>query len=209
MTSVVRCLAGMLLVTVAFMPLRFAMAEPLHIYAAGSLTAAFTDMVKAFPAAEGDVATPVFGPSGVLREKIEHGDHVDVFASADMVQPRTLARSHSGSSVVMFTRNRLCALGRASVGMTTDNLLDRLLDPSVRLATSTPGDHGVRAVHLRTVAPTAANPQNVDDATDRFPVAPRSHAAPARCNERFQHRPLPIAHPEFVGHRFAPVSQGA
>jgi hypothetical protein len=111
-----------------------------------ALTAAFTDMVKAFPAAEGDVATAEFGPSGVLRDKIEHGDHVDVFASADMVQPRTLARSHSGSSVVMFTRNRLCALGRASVGMTTDNLLDRLLDPSVRLATSTPGDRRVRAV---------------------------------------------------------------
>jgi hypothetical protein len=108
-----------------------------------ALTAAFTDMVKAFPAAEGDVATAEFGPSGVLRDKIEHGDHVDVFASADMVQPRTLARSHSGSSVVMFTRNRLCALGRASVGMTTDNLLDRLLDPSVRLAPSTPGDRHV------------------------------------------------------------------
>jgi hypothetical protein len=38
MISVVRCLAAMLLVTVAFMPLRFAMAEPLHVYAAGSLT---------------------------------------------------------------------------------------------------------------------------------------------------------------------------
>lgn len=119
--------------------LRCALAEPLHIYAAGSLTGAFTDIVKAFPAAEGDVATPVFGPSGVLREKIEHGDRVDVFASADMTQPRTLARSHSGSSVVMFTRNRLCALGRSSAGLTSDTLLDRLLDPSVRLATSTPG----------------------------------------------------------------------
>jgi molybdate transport system substrate-binding protein len=139
MISMVRCFAAMLLVTVAFMPLRFAMAEPLHIYAAGSLTGAFTNIVKAFPAAEGDVATPVFGPSGVLREKIEHGDHVDVFASADMAQPRALARSHSGSSVVMFTRNRLCALGRANIGMTTDDLLDKLLDPSVRLATSTPG----------------------------------------------------------------------
>ncbi len=72
---------------------RSPLAEPLQIYAAGSLTAAFTDIVKAFPAAEGDVAAPVFGPSGVLREKIEHGDHVDVFASADMEQPRTLARS--------------------------------------------------------------------------------------------------------------------
>ncbi len=139
MTSMIRRLMAALLATAAIVPLRYALAEPLHIYAAGSLTGAFTDMVKAFPAGEGDVAAPVFGPSGVLREKIEDGDHVDVFASADMTQPRTLASVHGESSVVMFTRNRLCALGRASVGMTTDNLLDRLLDPSVRLATSTPG----------------------------------------------------------------------
>jgi ABC-type molybdate transport system substrate-binding protein len=39
----------------------------------------------------------------------------------------------------MFTRNRLCALGRSRLGLTQDNLLDRLLDPTVRLATSTPG----------------------------------------------------------------------
>jgi molybdate transport system substrate-binding protein len=120
-------------------PLRSVLAEPLHVYAAGSLTAAFTDMVNAFPAADGDVATPVFGPSGVLRERIEHGDHVDVFASADMDQPRKLARSRGQSSVAMFTRNRLCALARANLGLTSETLLDRLLDPSARLATSTPG----------------------------------------------------------------------
>ena len=114
MTSMIRRLMAALLATAAIVPLRYALAEPLHIYAAGSLTGAFTDMVKAFPAGEGDVAAPVFGPSGVLREKIEDGDHVDVFASADMTQPRTLASVHGESSVVMFTRNRLCALGRAS-----------------------------------------------------------------------------------------------
>src|SRR3984957_17454016 len=38
----------------------------------------------------------------------------------------------------MFTRNRLCALGRAGFGLTPDNLLVNLLDPAVRLATSTP-----------------------------------------------------------------------
>ena len=111
MTSMFRRLMAALLVTATIIPLRCALAEPLHIYAAGSLTGAFTDMVKAFPAGEGDVAAPVFGPSGVLREKIERGDHVDVFASADMTQPRALASAHSESSVVMFTRNRLCALG--------------------------------------------------------------------------------------------------
>ncbi len=120
-------------------PQRRATADPLQIYAAGSLTSAFIDMLKIFPAPDGAVGTPVFGPSGVLREKIEHGDHADIFASADMEQPRSLARTRSGSPVVMFTRNRLCALGRASLGLTPDNLLDEFLAPSVRLATSTPG----------------------------------------------------------------------
>jgi molybdate transport system substrate-binding protein len=132
-------LAGALVLAFVMIPLRCGMAEPLRIYAAGSLTAAFTDMVKAFGAPEGDIATPLFGPSGVLRDKIEHGDRVDVFASADMDQPRALSRSHNGSPVVMFTRNRLCALGRADIGLTPDNLLDKLLNPSIRLATSTPG----------------------------------------------------------------------
>jgi molybdate transport system substrate-binding protein len=139
MRLTLRRFAAAFLAAFVVIPLRCGMADPLHIYAAGSLTAAFTDMVKAFPAAEGGVATPVFGPSGVLREKIEHGDPVDLFASADMEQPRAIARSRSGSAVVMFTRNRLCALGRANVGLTSDNLLEKLLSPSIRLATSTPG----------------------------------------------------------------------
>jgi ABC-type molybdate transport system substrate-binding protein len=138
-TVTIRRLTTAILAIFIMLPLRSVAAEPLHIYAAGSLAAAFTDMVAAFPAAAGDVAQPVFGPSGVLRQRIERGAHVDVFASADMDQPRRLARSRGGLFVVMFTRNRLCALGKTSLGLTSENLLDRLLDPSVRLATSTPG----------------------------------------------------------------------
>ena len=134
MTPKIKRLTGAFLAAFLVLSVRAAVTDPLQIYAAGSLTAAFTDIVKAFPAPEGDVATPVFGPSGVLREKIEHGDRVDLLASADMEQPRTLARARPGTFVVMFTRNRLCALGRASLGLTSDNMLDRLLDPSVRLA---------------------------------------------------------------------------
>jgi ABC-type molybdate transport system substrate-binding protein len=113
-------------------------AEPLRVYAAGSLAVAFTDMVRAFPAPASAVAPLVFGPSGVLRERIEHGEPADLLASADMEQPRTLARERGDRSVVMFTRNRLCALGRATLGLTPDNILEKLLDPTVRLATSTP-----------------------------------------------------------------------
>jgi ABC-type molybdate transport system substrate-binding protein len=139
MTRRARHLTVVLLAALSILPLRSSLADPLRVYAAGSLNAAFTDIVAAFPASEGDVAAPVFGPSGVLRERIERGDHVDVFASADMDQPRRLARSRDGLFVSMFVRNRLCALGRARLGLTSDNLLYRLLDPSVRLATSTPG----------------------------------------------------------------------
>jgi ABC-type molybdate transport system substrate-binding protein len=114
-------------------------AEPLQIYAAGSLTAAFTEAVQAFPAPPGSIAPPVFGPSGVLRKQIEAGGRADLLASADMTQPRMLAHDRPGRMVVMFTRNRLCALARSNLGVTPANLLDRLLDPSVRMATSTPG----------------------------------------------------------------------
>jgi molybdate transport system substrate-binding protein len=113
-------------------------AQPLRVYAAGSLTGAFTDMVKAFAAEPNTVAPPVFGPSGVLRDRIEHGEPADILASADMDQPRILSRNRGNRPVIMFTRNRLCALGRAQLGLTPGNMLDKLLDPSVRVATSTP-----------------------------------------------------------------------
>jgi molybdenum ABC transporter molybdate-binding protein len=118
---------------------RPATADPLRIFAAGSLTAAFTDMLATFPAPPGSIAKPQFGPSGLLREKIEQGAPADILASADMAQPRKLAAGHPDRSVILFTRNRLCALARDKIGLTPDNFLDRLLDPSVRLATSTPG----------------------------------------------------------------------
>lgn len=93
-----------------------ALAEELRIYAAGSLTTAFTEMIAAFPAPPGRVAEPVFGPSGLLREKIEHGAPADILASADMTQPRKLAAGHPDRPVILFTRNRLCALARENIG---------------------------------------------------------------------------------------------
>jgi molybdate transport system substrate-binding protein len=132
-------LAGILIGVIVILLPRSGTAQPLQIYAAGSLTAAFTEMVRAFPAPPDSVSPPVFGPSGLLRQRIEHGERADILASADMAQPCTLAHEQPDRLVVMFTRNRLCALGRARLGLTQDNLLDRLLDPSVRLATSTPG----------------------------------------------------------------------
>jgi ABC-type molybdate transport system substrate-binding protein len=87
-------------------------ADAVRIYAAGSLTGAFTEMIKAFPES-GSLQAPLFGPSGLLREKIEHGAEADILASADMTQPRKLAKA--GQPVIVFARNSLCALGRESL----------------------------------------------------------------------------------------------
>jgi len=39
----------------------------------------------------------------------------------------------------VHARNRLCALGKTALGVTPENLLDKLLNPSMGLSTSTPG----------------------------------------------------------------------
>ena len=116
-----------------------ARADTLKVMGAGSLRAAVTDLLHRFPMQSDTIETPEFGPSGLLREKIESGTAVDVFASADMQQPRQLAAGHPERFVILFARNSLCALGRSSLDLDQSNLLDRLLDPKVRIATSTPG----------------------------------------------------------------------
>jgi molybdate transport system substrate-binding protein len=116
-----------------------ACADALKVMAAGSLRAAVTDLLHRFPLQSDAVDPPEFGPSGLLRQKIENGAVVDVFASADMEQPRQLAAGHPERLVILFARNSLCALARPNLGLNQANLLDRLLDPAVRIATTTPG----------------------------------------------------------------------
>lgn len=41
--------------------------------------------------------------------------------------------------VIPFARNRLCVLSRTSLGSTAESVVDRMMDPAFRLATSTPG----------------------------------------------------------------------
>ena len=112
--------------------------EPMRVFAAGSLTGAFTEMVQAFGAPPGVVAPPVFGPSGLLRQRIEAGEPADVFASANMGHPASLAARRPGVAVTPFVRNRLCVLGMQRLGLEPGVLLDRMLDPALVLATSTP-----------------------------------------------------------------------
>jgi len=115
-----------------------AAADSLTLYAAGSLKAALGDVVALYEKTyQTDVATK-FGPSGLLRKTIEKGEKPDVFASANMAHPEKLAGAGWGSPVVLFARNKLCALAQPNVAVTTDTLLKTLLNDKVRVGTSTP-----------------------------------------------------------------------
>jgi len=116
-----------------------ASADELVVYAAGSLREAMTQIARDFPARTGTVVRTEFGPSRVMRERIEKGKRVDLLASADMGHPLRLERIGQASAVAMFTRNSICALSTARVGLTTASLLDILLDPGIKLGTAAAG----------------------------------------------------------------------
>ncbi len=113
-------------------------AETVEIYAAGSLRAVVTRLIKA-GAPEGVAVTPSFGGSGLLRDKIENGAQPDLFLSADLAAPQKLAESgRTILPVVPFARNRMCLVARHAAGVTPDNLVERMLAKEMRLRTSTP-----------------------------------------------------------------------
>jgi len=113
-------------------------AEGLRVLGAGSLREVMAEIGERYKEVTDTTVTAEFGPSGLLRERIENGEHADLFASADMGHPLRLLRDGRATRVAMFTRNTLCGVALPVVGLTTKNFLDRLLDPAIKIGTSTP-----------------------------------------------------------------------
>ena len=86
--------------------------ETVLLYAAGSLRGALTEVAKDFEAAGIGKVQAKFGPSGILKDEIAAGAKAEVFASANMEHPQALASEKRSGPVVLFARNRLCALVR-------------------------------------------------------------------------------------------------
>ncbi len=112
--------------------------QVVRLHAAGSLRAALDEVAREFGRREQVRIEAVYGASGLLRDRIAAGEAAEVFASANMAHPAALADSGKAVTPVAFTRNILCALTRPDVGVDSANLLDRMLDPALRLGTSTP-----------------------------------------------------------------------
>jgi molybdate transport system substrate-binding protein len=113
-------------------------AEPVRLYAAGSLRPALTQAAAAFEAKTGVKVQAKFGPSGTLRDEIAGGAPAELFASANMEHPQALANAGKSGPVVLFARNRLCLLARPALRIDAAGVLTALLDPALKLGTSTP-----------------------------------------------------------------------
>lgn len=115
-----------------------ARSEPVRLHAAGSLKAALSEVAAEFSRREALTVDQVYGSSGLLRGRIAGGEASHVFASANIEHPAALAEAGKAVAPLTFARNELCALARPGVGVDGTNLLDRMLDASVKLGTSTP-----------------------------------------------------------------------
>ncbi|KAF3889914.1 MULTISPECIES: molybdate ABC transporter substrate-binding protein [Nostocales] len=111
--------------------------QAIGLYGAGSLRGALTEVANAFSQEYKNPVTTEFGPSGTLRERIENGDKPDVFASADIGNPQKLYEQGLSNPIVNFTSNRMTLVVRPGLSVTSENLVDTLLDPEIKLGTST------------------------------------------------------------------------
>lgn len=111
--------------------------ETIQIFAAGSLRDVVSELAQEAGPLLGLEVKPIFGGSGLMREKIEKGETPDLFLSADMGNPQKL-QDRTQLPVIAFARNRMCVVSRRSAGLTQTNLIDRMLAPEIRLKTSTP-----------------------------------------------------------------------
>ena len=189
-----------------------ARASELVVYGAGSLREAIGQIAVEFGKAHGLTVTTQFGASGRMRERIEKGEHVDLFTSADVGHARKLVQDGRADVMAVFARNTLCLLSPLAFGATTETALEKLLAPGVRIGISPAkvdplGDYTVSLFDLierlrpgRTAAlranalvldtPPSAPPPKSGDADADAILDGRIHAAVIYCSGRDRYAQL-------------------
>jgi ABC-type molybdate transport system substrate-binding protein len=109
--------------------------DALVLYGAGSLREAMTEIGTLFEKTHGVTVRGEFGASGRMRERIEAGDKVDLFTSADIGHAVKLVKDGRAAVMAMFAQNALCLLTPAQAGTSADPL-DALLKEGVRIGVS-------------------------------------------------------------------------
>jgi molybdate transport system substrate-binding protein len=130
---------GWLVVIVVALAAPSASAADIRVMAAGSLKDVFTAVFADYAKQYGGGFIPVFGPSGLLRERLKKGEAFDVFASAALPHAQALTEAGVSGPSVLFARNALCVVTDAGRPLDSANLAETLLKPETKIGTSTPG----------------------------------------------------------------------
>jgi molybdate transport system substrate-binding protein len=127
----------LLVIAISLFP-ALASASDIRVFAAGSLKDAFTAISGDFTQHYGSTFSSVWGPSGLLRDRLQAGEPFDLFASAALPHAQALTTAGISGPSVLFARNTLCVVTDAGRALDGKNLIDTLLDPDIRIGTSTP-----------------------------------------------------------------------
>jgi molybdate transport system substrate-binding protein len=115
-----------------------AFASEIRVVAAGSLKDPFTAIFADYAKLRGGNFSAVWGPSGVLRERLQNGEAFDVFASAALPHAQALTDAGVSGPSVLFARNALCIVTDADRRIEQGNLVETLLRPDIKIGTATP-----------------------------------------------------------------------
>ncbi len=109
--------------------------DTLILYGAGSLREVMAEIAVLFEKTHGVAVQSEFGASGRMRERIEAGEKVDLFTSADIGHAAKLVKDGRASVMAMFAQNALCLLspGQAGIG---PGALDAMLKEGVKIGVS-------------------------------------------------------------------------
>lgn len=111
--------------------------DGLVLYGAGSLREAMTEIGESFGRRNGVTVRTEFGASGRMRERIEAGEPVDLFTSADIGHARKLVADGRASVMAMFAQNTLCLLAPSRLGpVPSGSIVETLLRPDLKLGVS-------------------------------------------------------------------------
>lgn len=113
--------------------IRTTTSDSLTVYAAASLTDAFTEIGKAFESANPNVTVTFnFGGSQNLRTQIEQGAPADVFASANLKEMEALTSQALVAESLIFLTNQLTVI-LPEINPANINSLEDLGKPGIKL----------------------------------------------------------------------------
>jgi molybdate transport system substrate-binding protein len=153
-SALVACGSAATTTTTSVAPATTTSAAPqtLTVSAASSLKAVFTEIGKAFDAANNSKTTFNFDASGTLQKQIEGGAPVDVFASAAQKQIKALtdASLADASSVKVFASNEIVLIvpANSTLGITSFQDLAKATVKKITYGDPAVAPHGVAAEEI-------------------------------------------------------------